>query len=363
MGSMNYAKYSARAQGVRLPDGLRQPVRRDHRAARGDERARRSSPSTSASTSATSARWRRWSTWASCTRRCTSPASWASSAAIPPTARNLAPHGRQHPRRLRTGASSASSREQWMLVAAALTLGGSVRVGLEDNFYLPDGTMARSNGDLIAKARQMTEDVGRRAATVAEARTIARGAAARGGMTGCRSTASASSTSARLLPGGFCSLLLADFGADVLKVEDTGLGDYVRWSPPHHEGVEDVGEVGAVPGAEPRQALDPHRTSRAPRRPRGAAARWSATPTSCSSRSGPACSTASASATSACARSTRRIVYCAITRLRPGRPVPRPLRARHELPRPGRAARPDAATPAARRCRPPARSPTSAAAR
>ena len=36
----------------------------------------------------------------------------------------------------------------------------------------------------------------------------------------------------RLLPGGFCSLLLADFGADVLKVEDTGMGDYIRWSPP-----------------------------------------------------------------------------------------------------------------------------------
>ena len=59
-----------------------------------------------------------------------------------------------------------------MLVAASLTLGGSVRVGLEDNFYLPDGTMARSNGDLVAKARQLTEDVGRRAATVAEAREI-----------------------------------------------------------------------------------------------------------------------------------------------------------------------------------------------
>ena len=41
----------------------------------------------------------------------------------------------------------------------------------------------------------------------------------------------------RLLPGGFCSLLLADFGADVLKVEDTGLGDYVRWAAPHVEGV------------------------------------------------------------------------------------------------------------------------------
>jgi uncharacterized protein (DUF849 family) len=59
-----------------------------------------------------------------------------------------------------------------MLVAAALTLGGNVRVGLEDNFYLPDGEMARSNGDLVAKARQMTEDVGRRAATVTEAREL-----------------------------------------------------------------------------------------------------------------------------------------------------------------------------------------------
>jgi crotonobetainyl-CoA:carnitine CoA-transferase CaiB-like acyl-CoA transferase len=43
----------------------------------------------------------------------------------------------------------------------------------------------------------------------------------------------------RLLPGGFCSLLLADFGADVLKVEDTGMGDYIRWSPPYHEGADD----------------------------------------------------------------------------------------------------------------------------
>src|SRR5215203_569204 len=42
----------------------------------------------------------------------------------------------------------------------------------------------------------------------------------------------------RLLPGGFCTGLLADFGADVLKVEDTGLGDYVRWAPPRYEGAE-----------------------------------------------------------------------------------------------------------------------------
>jgi alpha-methylacyl-CoA racemase len=38
----------------------------------------------------------------------------------------------------------------------------------------------------------------------------------------------------RLLPGGFCTLLLADLGADVIKVEDTGQGDYVRWAPPYY---------------------------------------------------------------------------------------------------------------------------------
>jgi 3-keto-5-aminohexanoate cleavage enzyme len=64
------------------------------------------------------------------------------------------------------------SRVQWTMVAAALTLGGSIRVGLEDNFYLPDGEMARSNGDLIARARRMTIDAGRRPATVEEARAL-----------------------------------------------------------------------------------------------------------------------------------------------------------------------------------------------
>jgi alpha-methylacyl-CoA racemase len=44
----------------------------------------------------------------------------------------------------------------------------------------------------------------------------------------------------RLLPGGFCSLLLADFGADVIKVEDTGVGDYIRWSPPYYEGAQET---------------------------------------------------------------------------------------------------------------------------
>jgi len=64
----------------------------------------------------------------------------------------------------------AIGRGQWPLLGAAIALGGNVRAGLEDNFYLPDGEMARSNGDLIAAARRMVSAAGRRVATVAEAR-------------------------------------------------------------------------------------------------------------------------------------------------------------------------------------------------
>jgi uncharacterized protein (DUF849 family) len=91
---------------------------------------------------------------------------------VPASARNLAamadnlPPGKHHWGVIGIG------RQQWSLVASALTLGGSIRVGLEDNFYLPDGRMASSNGELIAKARQMCEDAGRRPATVDEARAL-----------------------------------------------------------------------------------------------------------------------------------------------------------------------------------------------
>jgi 3-keto-5-aminohexanoate cleavage enzyme len=90
---------------------------------------------------------------------------------IPATARNVATMADNVPLGSHWGVIGIS-RQQWLVVAAALTLGGSIRVGLEDNFYLPDGTMARSNGELVAKARAMTEDAGRRAATVEEARAL-----------------------------------------------------------------------------------------------------------------------------------------------------------------------------------------------
>jgi uncharacterized protein (DUF849 family) len=89
---------------------------------------------------------------------------------IRPTVRNLALMADQIPAGRHNWGVIAIGREQWRMVAAALTLGGNVRVGLEDNFYLPDGAMARSNGELIARARRLTEDVGRRIATVSEAR-------------------------------------------------------------------------------------------------------------------------------------------------------------------------------------------------
>ena len=40
----------------------------------------------------------------------------------------------------------------------------------------------------------------------------------------------------RLLPGAFCTMLLADMGADVIKVEEPGTGDYMRWTPPLVDG-------------------------------------------------------------------------------------------------------------------------------
>jgi 3-keto-5-aminohexanoate cleavage enzyme len=61
---------------------------------------------------------------------------------------------------------------QWRMEAASLVLGGNVRVGLEDHFYLPDGSMAKSNGELVAKVVEMARLVGRQPATPAEARTI-----------------------------------------------------------------------------------------------------------------------------------------------------------------------------------------------
>jgi 3-keto-5-aminohexanoate cleavage enzyme len=62
------------------------------------------------------------------------------------------------------------SLNQWPLLATAITMGGNVRVGLEDNFYLEEGKMAKSNGDLVEKATRMCRDLGREVASASDAR-------------------------------------------------------------------------------------------------------------------------------------------------------------------------------------------------
>lgn len=66
----------------------------------------------------------------------------------------------------------AISRKQWTLVSAAASLGGNARVGLEDNFYLPSGEMASSNGDLVDAAAQLVQLSGRTVADPTEARRL-----------------------------------------------------------------------------------------------------------------------------------------------------------------------------------------------
>jgi uncharacterized protein (DUF849 family) len=63
------------------------------------------------------------------------------------------------------------SLNQWPLVAAAITMGGNIRVGLEDNFYIEEGRMAASNGELVEKAARLCRDLGREVASIAEARS------------------------------------------------------------------------------------------------------------------------------------------------------------------------------------------------
>jgi 3-keto-5-aminohexanoate cleavage enzyme len=63
-------------------------------------------------------------------------------------------------------------RKQWQAIAAAITIDGNIRAGLEDNFYLPSGEMAKSNGELIDAAASLVRMLGREVASIAEAREV-----------------------------------------------------------------------------------------------------------------------------------------------------------------------------------------------
>ena len=66
----------------------------------------------------------------------------------------------------------AISRKQWQLAATACTMGGNFRVGLEDNFYLPNGDMAKSNGDCVESGVKLARMLDREIASIAETREM-----------------------------------------------------------------------------------------------------------------------------------------------------------------------------------------------
>lgn len=51
-------------------------------------------------------------------------------------------------------------------------MGGNFRVGLEDNFYLPNGEMAKSNGELVEAGATLARSIGRELASIEEAREM-----------------------------------------------------------------------------------------------------------------------------------------------------------------------------------------------
>ena len=66
----------------------------------------------------------------------------------------------------------AISRKQWQMAAVACTMGGNFRVGLEDNFYLPNNEMAKSNGECVEWGVKLANMMGREIASIEETREM-----------------------------------------------------------------------------------------------------------------------------------------------------------------------------------------------
>ncbi len=162
------------AEGLRLRHGLSEHVRQDREAALGDERGGREAR-------ARVLRHRAHARSLAAPRHGGAPAVRSQFSfivnvlgGIPPTVESL-----QLQKKIALDLAPDSEWEvigishcQWRMLATALVLGGNVRVGLEDNLYLPNGTMAKSNGELVEVAARMVRDVGRKVASVEQARQI-----------------------------------------------------------------------------------------------------------------------------------------------------------------------------------------------
>jgi 3-keto-5-aminohexanoate cleavage enzyme len=97
---------------------------------------------------------------------------WPGGAWTPPTPDALLYLVRHLPENVNWNCSVMNPQQQWRLLALALSVGGHVRVGWEDNPYLPDGTPSRSNAELVDAVVKLAEQMGREVATPDEARQI-----------------------------------------------------------------------------------------------------------------------------------------------------------------------------------------------
>lgn len=97
---------------------------------------------------------------------------WPGGAWTPPTPDSLLHLVAHLPPRVNWSCSVMNPAMQWRLLALALSVGGHVRVGWEDNPYLPDGTPSRSNAELVDVVVALARTMGREPATAAEAREI-----------------------------------------------------------------------------------------------------------------------------------------------------------------------------------------------
>ena len=71
-----------------------------------------------------------------------------------------------------TWTATGIGKTAWDIAAGTIAMGGHVRVGFEDNLYLEKGVLAKSNGEMVAKAVEIAKLLGRPIATPAEAREI-----------------------------------------------------------------------------------------------------------------------------------------------------------------------------------------------
>lgn len=97
---------------------------------------------------------------------------WPGGAWTPPDVPSLVNFAQHVPEGVNWTLSVMDPATQWLLMPVAIALGGHVRVGWEDNPYMPDGSLSKTNAEQVEVAVKMAKVAGREVATAAEARKI-----------------------------------------------------------------------------------------------------------------------------------------------------------------------------------------------